>query len=238
MHKTIISWIRRQLRAARAKGVVLGLSGGVDSALTAVLAKKAVGSDKVLALLLPCHSQKQHLEDAKLIARKMGIKTKTIDLSKIYDNILRILPKANKMALANLKPRLRMSILYYFANKLNYLVCGTGNKSELMVGYFSKYGDGATDILPIGDLLKTQVRKLAEELGIPKHIIAKPPSAGLWAGQTDEAEMGITYSELDDILERMEHKEKQRLAPEKVNKVKEMIKRSEHKRQGPKICYV
>jgi NAD+ synthase len=131
-----------------------------------------------------------------------------------------------------------MAVLYYFANQLNYLVCGTGNKSELMLGYFTKHGDGATDILPIGGLLKKQVRNLAKELRIPQCIINKPPTAGLWPGQTDEGEMGISYRELDDILERMENKTRQILSKAKVNKVKDMIKRSEHKRQGPKICHI
>lgn len=238
MKKKIINWIRRQLKQAKAKGIVLGLSGGVDSSVVAALAKEAIGSKYVLALLLPCHSQKKDLEDARLIAKKLGIKIKTVDLSKIYDNLLKILPPPTSLARANLKPRLRMSVLYYFANKLNYLVCGTGNKSELMVGYFTKHGDGATDILPIGDLLKRQVRLLARELGIPEYIITKPPTAGLWLGQTDEGEMGITYPELDDILEGLENKRKQILSKEKVNKVKLMINRSEHKRQGPKICYI
>jgi len=235
MKNKIISWIRKQLKQAGAKGIVLGLSGGVDSSVVAALAKEAVGKARVLALILPCHSQMQDLRDAKLVAKKLRIKTKSVDLSKIYDSLIGILPKAGNLAKANLKPRLRMSVLYYFANKLNYLVCGTGNKSELMVGYFTKHGDGATDILPIGDLLKKQVRALAKELGIPRRIITKPPTAGLWPGQTDEGEMGITYPELDDILGRIENKKKQIVSPDKVNKVKEMIKRSEHKRQGPKI---
>jgi NAD+ synthase len=238
MRKKIILWIRKQLKDSRVKGIVLGLSGGVDSSVVAALARAAVGKKRLLALILPCHSQEQDLKDARLVAKKLGIKTKTIDLSKIYDNLIKTLPKANKLALANLKPRLRMLTLYYFANKLNYLVCGTGNKSELKVGYFTKHGDGATDILPIGDLLKTQVRKLAKELGIPKYIITKPPSAGLWLGQTDEREMGITYPELDDILARQENKKRQILSKTKVNKIKEMIKGSEHKRLGPKICYI
>jgi NAD+ synthase len=238
MKKKVVSWIKKQVKDAKAKGIVLGLSGGVDSSVVAALAKEALGKDKVLALLLPCHSQKQDLQDAKLVAKKLAIKTETIDLTNVYDNLIKIFPKANKLALANLKPRLRMLTLYYFANKLNYLVCGTGNKSELNVGYFTKHGDGATDILPIGDLLKRQVRQLAKELGIPKHIITKPPTAGLWPGQTDEGEMGITYPELDDILERLENKKKHVLPKVKVNKVREMIAKSEHKRQGPKICYV
>ena len=238
MKKRIINWIKKQVRDALAKGIVLGLSGGVDSAVVASLSKEAVGKKRLLVLIMPCHSQPQDLEDAKLVAKKLGIKTKTIDLSGIYDSLRKILPKADKLALANLKPRLRMLTLYYFANKLNYLVCGTGNKSELMVGYFSKHGDGATDILPIGDLLKREVRKLAKDLGVPGHIITKAPSAGLWLGQTDEGEMGITYPELDGILERLEKGKKQILSKGKVNRVKEMIRRSEHKRAGPKICYI
>ncbi|MBI5144643.1 MAG: NAD+ synthase [Candidatus Omnitrophica bacterium] len=238
MKNKIVNWIRRQVKESGAKGIVMGLSGGVDSSVVAALAKEAVGGKRLLALMMPCLSHKQDLADAKLIAKKLGIKTKTVDLSKIYTILLKALPKANNLAKSNLKPRLRMLVLYYFANKLNYLVAGTGNKSELMAGYFTKHGDGATDILPIGDLLKREVRQLARELGIPKHIITKPPTAGLWIGQTDEGEMGITYPELDGILERLGKKKKQILAKEKVAKVKEMIKRSEHKRQGPKICYI
>jgi len=238
MRKKIVNWIRAQVKQAKAKGIVLGLSGGLDSSVAVALAKEAVGKKKVLALILPCASQKQDLKDARLVAKKTGITTKTIDLSKICGDLMRVLPKANRLAAANLKPRLRMLVLYYFANKLNYLVCGTGNKSEIMTGYFTKHGDGATDILPVGDLTKSEVRILARELGIPKHIITKPPTAGLWPGQTDEGEMGITYLELDDILGRLEKKKKHILSSEKVNKVKAMIKRSEHKRQGPKVCYI
>jgi NAD+ synthase len=173
-----------------------------------------------------------------LVARKLGIRTELIDLSAMYDRLLKVLPAAGALALANLKPRLRMLVLYYFANKLNYLVCGTGNKSELMVGYFTKHGDGATDILPIGGLLKKDVRRLAQSLGIPRQIITKPPTAGLWQGQTDEGEMGITYRELDDILGRLEKRKKQIAPRNKLVQVKAMIKKSAHKRQGPKICHI
>ncbi|MCK9603588.1 MAG: NAD+ synthase [Candidatus Omnitrophica bacterium] len=238
MKKRIIAWLKRQVREAGAKGIVLGLSGGVDSAVAASLAKEAVGKSRVLGLVLPCHSHAQDLKDASLVARKLGIKLKVIDLSKIYDNITGILPKANSLSRANIKPRLRMMVLYYFANQLNYLVCGTGNKSELMVGYFTKHGDGATDLLPIGALLKRQVRALAQELGVPENIIAKPPTAGLWPGQTDEGEMGVTYNELDDILERLLNKRKQVAPQAKLKKITSMVKSSEHKRQGPKICYL
>ncbi|KPK97931.1 MAG: NAD synthetase [Omnitrophica WOR_2 bacterium SM23_72] len=238
MKEIIVRWIKNEVLEAGARGIVLGLSGGVDSSVVAALSVVAMGKRRVLGLFLPCHSHPGDLKDAKIVAKKLGIKTKTINLSNSYDNILRMLPAANSLVRANLKPRLRMLVLYYFANKLNYLVCGTGNKSEVMVGYFTKHGDGATDILPIGDLFKKQVRTLAKELGIPNHIINKTPSAGLWLDQTDEGEMGLTYAELDDILGRLEQKKKQVVSAKKVAKVKRMIRGSEHKRQGPRICYV
>ncbi|MFH0826869.1 MAG: NAD+ synthase [Candidatus Omnitrophota bacterium] len=238
MKERIARWIKNEVLKARAKGIVLGLSGGVDSSVVAALSAAAVGKRGVLGLFLPCHSYPGDLKDAKIVAKKLGIKTQTVDLSKTYENILKVLPEAEGLSQANLKPRLRMLTLYYFANKLNYLVCGTGNKSEVMVGYFTKHGDGATDILPIGDLFKKQVRALAKELGISKHIITKAPSAGFWLGQTDEGEMGLTYAELDDILGRLEQKKKQISSLRKVARVKQMIRASEHKRQGPRICYL
>lgn len=235
MKSKIIDWIREQVKAANANGIVVGLSGGVDSSVVAGLCKEAVGKDNLLALILPSHSQKEDINDALLASESLDIDTKTVDLSGIYDNLKGVLPEANNLADANLKPRLRMLVLYYFANKLSYLVCGTGNKSELMAGYFTKYGDGGVDILPLGNLLKRDVRALARELGIPEKIITKPPTAGLWPGQTDEGEMGITYNELDDILERIENKKLQVASNDKVEKVEKMIEKSEHKRTGAKI---
>ncbi len=238
MKKKIVFWIKEQVKTSQAKGIVLGLSGGIDSCVVAALAKEAVGKSRVLGLFMPCHSQPQDLRDAKIIARQLGIKTQLVDLTSSYDALLKVLPQAGSLAKANLRPRLRMLTLYYFANKFNYLVSGTGNKSEIMVGYFTKYGDGGVDILPIATLLKRDVRKLAKELRIPGHIIAKPPTAGLWPGQTDEGEMGITYAALDDILQHFSDKKKHVLPKKMVSKVKAMIERSEHKRQGPKICHL
>ncbi|MCX7661722.1 MAG: NAD+ synthase [Candidatus Omnitrophica bacterium] len=238
MKKKIISWIREEIKASKAKGLVIGVSGGIDSAVVASLACEALGKEKVLGLILPCESQIEDIKDAKLICKRLGIRNKTVDLTPIFKALIKILPKADKLALGNLKSRLRMLVLYYFANKLNYLVCGTSNKSERMIGYFTKYGDGASDILPIADLLKTQVRKLAYQLNIPEKIINKVPTAGLWPGQTDEEEIHLTYNELDDILFRWENKKRQVLPKQKVERVKEMILRSEHKRKGPKICFI
>jgi len=240
MHKYIIRWLKAQFRKAKAKGIIFGLSGGVDSAVVAALAKEAIGKRRILALFMPCNSNTSDLKDAKLVAKKLGIPAKTVDLSGPYNDLTKILPAAGKLAQSNIKPRLRMLVLYYFANKLNYLVCGTGNRSELAVGYFTKYGDGGVDILPIGGLLKKQVKALAQELGVPARIINKPPTAGLWQGQTDEGEMGLTYAELDGILENMNIKKKgkQAASRDKVSKVKRMIEKSEHKRQGPTICHI
>jgi NAD+ synthase len=238
MEKKIVSWIKKQVRAANAKGVVLGLSGGLDSCVVAVLARKALGSKRVLALLMPCHSSASDASDAKLVAGRFDIKTSTVDLSKIYDGLIGILPAADRMTQANIRPRLRMIALYYFARKLKFLVCGTSNKSELKAGYFTKFGDGASDILPIGNLFKTQVRALAEDLGIPQRIIDKAPTAGLWPGQTDEGDMGITYVELDEIVSRIEKKQPQRLSKAKVDKVRKLIRCSEHKRMRAASCAV
>lgn len=238
MKNKIVLWIKQQVKNSGAKGIVLGLSGGIDSAIVAALAKKAVGTDNLLVLFMPCNSNPQDLKDAKLVAHKLGLKSKLVDLSAVYKNFLKILPGAISLARGNLKPRLRMSTLYYFANKLNYLVCGTGNKSELLVGYFTKYGDGGVDILPIADLFKRQVRQLAGELKIPQGIITKAPTAGLWQGQTDEVEMGITYNELDDILDRFCNHKQQTADSKKVNKVIKMYKNSEHKRKGAEICHI
>jgi NAD+ synthase len=238
MKNKIVSWIKGQVKHSGAKGIVLGLSGGIDSAVVAALCKEAVGKNKLLVLFMPCNSDPRDLRDAKLVAVKLGLKSKLVDLSSVYNNFLKALPSAVGLARGNLKPRLRMSTLYYFANKLNYLVCGTGNKSELLVGYFTKYGDGGVDILPIADLFKRQVCNLAQELKIPQSIITKPPTAGLWQGQTDEGEMGITYNELDDILDKFCNNKKQVASSIKVNKVKKMHNNSEHKRKGAQICRV
>jgi NAD+ synthase len=231
MRKRIVSWIKNQVKASNSKGIVLGLSGGIDSAVVAGLCSNALGRKNVLVLFLPCNSNPQDLKDARLVARALRLKTKLVDLSPVYNSLLRIFPNASGLAKNNLKPRLRMLTLYFFANKLNYLVCGTGNKSELSVGYFTKYGDGGADILPIGGLLKRQVWSLAREFNIPKPIINKAPTAGLWQGQTDEGEMGITYQDLDDILSRLENKARQAASFNKVKRVKKMIEASAHKRR-------
>ena len=225
----ISEWINAKVDEAGAEGIVLGLSGGLDSSVVGVLAKQGLG-DRVLGVIMPCHNELCCEEDANLIATKFGIKTTRVVLDRIYDELLNVLPDASKLTQANLKPRLRMLILYYFANKLNYLVAGTGNKSELTVGYFTKYGDGGVDILPLGRLLKTQVIELAKELKIPQKIIEKAPSADLWKGQTDEGELGISYAELDKTILAIESGNPETTDPMVLNKLLNLMQASEHKR--------
>jgi len=228
----ISTWIRAKVQESGAKGVIVGLSGGIDSSLVAVLSKRAMG-DNLLGLIMPCHSIPADIDHAEMLAKKFSITTKTIDLAPVNDLMLKVLPEGNAMARANLRPRLRMMTLYYFANSLGYLVAGTDNKTESFTGYFTKYGDGGVDILPISHLLKRQVRALARALGVPEEIITKPPSAGLWEGQTDEGEMGITYEELDTIIAGIESGNTEGLNPALVEKARRMHAASDHKRRLP-----
>lgn len=232
---SIANWIRDQVDEAGVNGAVVGLSGGIDSATVAGLAARRLGNDRVLGVLMPAHSHPLDLEHAALVAKTFKLETLTVDLSEPFDTLIRLLPDGNQLATANLKPRLRMLTLYHIANTRGLLVAGTGNRTELMVGYFTKYGDGGVDLLPLGALYKRDVRAVAKEIGVPAEIIARPPSAGLWAGQTDEAEMGITYEELDGVLHALELGDISAYSDELVAKVQHMIARSAHKRRPAPI---
>jgi NAD+ synthase len=234
LSERIIRWIRERVKQAGSAGVVLGLSGGIDSAVVAVLARKALGDD-ALTLLLPCHSLPEDERDALLVADRFDLPWERLDLTPVYNAFLKQLPLAGESCRANLKPRLRMAALYYYANKLNYLVMGTGNKSERLMGYFTKFGDGGVDLLPLGDLTKAQVRRVAKELKVPARIIHRPPSAGLWKGQTDEEDMKIRYRDLDRIISSMEGKKEPRVSQGQVNHVKERMAQSRHKRSIPPL---
>jgi len=230
----LVSWIRERVSYAGAYGVVLGMSGGIDSSVVAVLCKSAF-PDNTLGLLLPCYSIQEDIDHAYMVANKFQINTRQINLDSVFDTLIDILPGdefdpyTRKMAEANLKPRIRMITLYYFASQLRYLVVGSGNRCELEIGYFSKYGDGGVDILPLGNLVKSQVRELADYIGIPREITDKPPSAGLWVGQTDEQEIGLTYELLDCYLPPGEASE------ETKQRIDEKIAQSLHKRSIPPI---
>ena len=227
----IATWIADRIKAAGQTGAVVGLSGGIDSAVVSGLCVRAVGKENVLGVILPSHSAQQDVDDARLTADTWGISATEIDLSDLYDRFLETLPPGNAMANANIKPRLRMISLYHHANTLGRLVVGTGNKSELMIGYFTKYGDGGVDLLPIGSLYKHQVRDLARKIGVPEPIITKAPSAGLWAGQTDEDEMGISYEALDQALQALETGNTSGIDDAILAKVRRMVETTAHKRQ-------
>lgn len=231
IHK-IVQWLKDELNVTKTKGFVLGLSGGLDSAVCAALTKKV--TDDCLGLILPIESDVHDLDDASEMATVISLKTQYIDLTSVYSSLIEFLPDSNQVALGNIKARLRMVVLYYYANLNNYLVCGTGNKTELTLGYFTKYGDGASDILPLGDLYKSEVRELATALNIPEAIIEKTPSAGLWKGQTDEEEIGYSYDELDRTLQEIENNQ---IKGDVAKKLKFRIEQNEHKRKPPKICF-
>lgn len=232
--KALVAWLEREVKSAGAKGTVFGLSGGIDAAVVGALCKEACGRE-TLGLILPCFNRQEEVEDAQLVAEKFGLPYRLIDLSDIYlltAGILsgeKITGKERTPAFYNIKPRLRMIAFYYWASRLNYLVVGTSNRSERAIGYFTKYGDGGADLLPLGNLVKAEVRAVARCLGVPEKIINKPPSAGLWEGQTDEGEMGLTYEELDRYLLTGEG------APEVIKRLREMERKSAHKRRMPPL---
>jgi NAD+ synthase len=231
----LVLWIRDKVLAAGCKGVVLGLSGGLDSSVAAVLCHRAFPKN-TLAVIMPCYSNKEDIKHAQAVADKFSIPTKTVVLDAAFDALLKLLPDdkvdpdVSRLAKGNIKARLRMLTLYYFANQLKYMVVGAGNRDELSVGYFTKYGDGGVDIQPLGNLLKGHLRQLAKFLSIPQPIINKPPSAGLWEGQTDEGEMGFSYDELDRYLASGE------ASAEVKKRIESMIADSEHKRQPPPVA--
>lgn len=241
----IASWLSSRSMAAGTRGFVFGLSGGIDSAVVARLCQMAA-PQRVLGVILPCYSHPQDESDARLVASEFSIPVAKVELDSPFDALTESLQHAIKglpprvdsidikqqLPDANLKPRLRMASLYFIANSLNYLVAGTGNRSEITLGYYTKYGDGGVDVLPIGGLLKSEVRALARELHVPEPIIAKPPTAGLWVGQTDEAEMGFSYDTLEDYLLKGP-----KAVPEAVaQRIERLRAASDHKRELPPIA--
>ena len=228
-------WIRDTVLAAGCKGVVIGMSGGVDSSVLAVLCQQAF-PQSTLGVLMPCYNSQTEVKHARAVANQFSIPTRMVTLDSIFDSLLKVLPNdeidpaISRVAKGNVKARLRMLSLYYFANQLNYMVAGSGNRSELSVGYFTKYGDGGVDILPLGSLVKGRIRELARFLGIPQQIIDKPPSADLWEGQTDEDELGFSYEKLDHYLVTGE------VNDELKKKIESMIVTSNHKRQPPPVA--
>ena len=266
--KKIIAFIRRTVKKSGAKGIVLGLSGGIDSALAAVLSSKAIGAENVFPIFFydldnadssstSTDFSSSDLKDAALLCDKFSLSLQKINLHAAFESARFSFDEnksnaditQNPIIDGNLKSRLRMSLLYYYANQNNLLVLGTKNKTERMIGYFTKYGDGGVDLDPIADLYKTEIRLLSAHLNLPTEILNKIPSAGFWDGQSDEADIGISYDQLDWLLLELEQNEKpkkdnQKKAPEKLlkrigltqkqyNSILSRMKAAEHKQKIP-----
>lgn len=234
----VVEWLKKKVKEAGAKGLVVGISGGIDSALVAFLIKKAFPDDS-LGVILPCKSNPKDREDALEVIKISGIKYLEIELSEIQDTLFKNVwveldnkhllsdRKNLKLSDANLRARLRMSTIYCIANTLNYLVVGTDNAAEVYTGYFTKYGDGGVDIIPLANLRKEEVYQWGRHFGVPKSVLDKPPSAGLWEGQTDEDEMGTSYEMVDKLLQGYDIPEEDRIIIERLHN------RSAHKRKMP-----
>jgi NAD+ synthase len=236
-------FIQTYVESSGCRGVVIGLSGGVDSAVTAVLCKEALGAQKVQCLFLPDTTTPQiDKKHAQLFIKKFHLRCKEINISAFVERFQSSFGSSKRMTLANIKPRVRMILLYEYANDTNSLVCGTSNKSEILVGYFTKHGDGGVDFQPLGDLYKTQIYQLATYLKIPSVIVKKLPTAGLWLGQTDEKELQMSYQTLDKILYGLELKWNAADIQKYANALKAQVERirrmritSQHKRRSPLI---
>lgn len=234
----LVEWLRQDVAEAGAAGVVLGVSGGIDSAVAAAIAKRAF-PDNIMALMLPCESNFNDLIHGQLLLEKFKIPFRIVDLDNAYhalltkyESYIKFDGKQGQLMKANIKPRLRMMTMYYSAQARNYLVVGTSNRSEIYMGYATKWGDNAVDLQLLGDLLKKEVYELAHFLEIPSVIINKPPSAGLWSGQTDEGEMGFSYEDLDAYIGGQE------IDPRVAEIIEKMHKQSEHKRRPVPVALV
>ncbi len=232
----IASFMYDYVKSANASGLVTGISGGIDSAVASAIMKIAY-PDNSLGVILPIKSQAEDFILANKLAKTIKLETVNFDLSELHDKLFNAVVKeiappknALKLADANLRARLRMSTIYLIGGLLNYLVVGTDNKAELYTGYFTKYGDGGCDILPLSKLSKAEVYELARYLNLPNEIIERPPSAGLWQGQTDESEMGVSYDEIDAYLRN------EIISAKSKEIIENMHRKTEHKRNTPVEC--
>ena len=230
MRNTIIQcsqWLRDEVAHAGAKGIVLGLSGGIDSSVLAALSREALGREGVLGVIMPCHSIDEDEADARLLAQALDIQTERVDLSRTFDSLCGAIGSdLSTLTKSNMKARLRMVTLYALAQSRGLLVCATSNRSEFETGYFTKYGDSGADLMPLAGFLKREIRAMARELNVPDRIITKAPSAGLYEGQTDEGDMGFTYDVLDEYLATGNIAD-----PAAKERIDVMRRRSEHKRK-------
>jgi NAD+ synthase len=239
-HITVIErFLQDYLQKSGRKGYLVGMSGGLDSSVVAALCARSVGPEQTAGIHLPAtDSGTRDESDAREFAESLGISFNTISIDGFVESFLTLEGTDNQLKLGNIKARCRMVVLYHAAHSMDYIVAGTSNKSELLIGYFTKFGDGASDIAPIGDLYKTQVKDLAREIGIPDHLIEKKPSAALWPGQSDEDDLGISYAELDSVLLGIELGfsageivERTGTEKAKVAGILEWVEKSAHKRR-------
>lgn len=242
--KKLVLSVKRFFSKAGKKKAVLGLSGGIDSAVCVTILVKALGVRNVSALLLPAKgvSSEKNRKDAKKLAKSLGVRHYVLELGSFIAPFKKLPWKQSKTAMLNLFARQRAVLLYNYANSTGSMVCGTGNKSEIMLGYFTKFGDAAADFFPIGGLYKSEVRELALHFGLPKEFLQKVPTAELWGGQTDEGEIGVKYGEIDQILELAVGGKKTKAevirlghAKKDVERVFSLFNQSRHKRELPPI---
>jgi len=230
----VVTWLQEQVKVSGTKGILVGLSGGIDSSVVANLLKKAFPENS-LGVILPCKSNDKDKADGTAVALAADLAYVEVDLTETHEGLLKNIQDAVKdltttnhqLTDANLRARLRMSTLYGIANNMGYLVAGTDNAAELLTGYFTKYGDGGVDILPLAHLTKREVFEWAKHLGVPQSVIDRKPSAGLWEGQTDEDEMGVTYDAIDNYIEGKPVSEEDKITIERMHT------RTEHKRVMP-----
>ena len=246
VHNELVEFLRESFKKAGFSKAVLGLSGGIDSALVAYLLRDALGKENVLAIMMPYKSSNpDSLNHAKLVVEDLGINSKTIEITDMIDAYFKNEKEATSLRMGNKMARERMSILFDYSSKENALDVGTSNKTEIYLGYSTQFGDSACALNPIGDLYKTNIWDLSRYLKIPNELIEKKPSADLWEGQTDEQEMGLTYKEADQILYRMleENKKVEEVLAEGFNKdlvdnIVRRMNRSEYKRRMPLIAKI
>ncbi len=237
--KKITKFISNEVKSRKKSGVVIGLSGGLDSSVCVVLASRALQPNKIIGLIMPEKglTPKTDIQNAKTLAKKLNIRYKEINIERGKKTLLNGLPK-NRLSAGNFSARLRMSLLYYYAAVHNLLVLGTADKSEVMIGYFTKFGDAGADMFPIGQLYKSQVKLLAKELQLPEEIIRQPSSPRFWKGQLAEREIGLSYDDIDKILDS--HLKKNlndsELGKKKIKLVTDMINKSQHKKEKAPVC--
>src|SRR6476619_7136385 len=226
--REITGFISKQVKSRKKNGLVIGLSGGLDSSVCLILATKAIERSKIMGLIMP----KKDINNARDLAKEMKIKYKEIHFEHAKKNLLKRLPNS-KLSSGNFSARLRMALLYHYAYINNLLVLGTSDKSELMIGYFTKFGDGAADMLPLGGLYKSQVKLLGRHLGLSEQIVSQPSSPRFWKGHTAEKEIGLSYNEIDNILQSYENNDliNCKQSKRKIKSVSDMIIKSQHKRE-------